>query len=134
MTNKLEKHIVTYIGKANHTDKKGVQWNKSDSHEFDTLEDRSDIQFMIGYGEMTLKTVSFDVKNEQSTEKEQENTSETAVVEEPKAIEEPVKVVLPKEVFVGEVANLVEEVKEVKPVVSKEPVTISGKPLMPTTK
>lgn len=54
------KHVVTYIGGSEFKDSTGHKWHKNDEQTYDEAEyaKRSDLHFMINYGEMKHTVVT----------------------------------------------------------------------------
>lgn len=50
----LNKHVVTYIGSSEFTDSNGHKWHKNDEQTYvdEEYSKRTDLHFMINYGEM----------------------------------------------------------------------------------
>ena len=75
------KHVVVYMGLGIWTDNNGEKWENKQARTFDSevsedkfLESRQDIEFMIGYNQMKLDTISIE---------EQATTDVPPVVEVP---------------------------------------------------
>lgn len=54
------KHVVTYIGSSEFKDSTGRKWRRNDEHTYDEseYEKRSDLHFMVNYGEMKHTVVT----------------------------------------------------------------------------
>jgi hypothetical protein len=55
-----KKHVITYIGNSTFTDSTGHEWHKHDEATYNDNEynKRTDLHFMVQYGEMKHTTVS----------------------------------------------------------------------------